>query len=192
MENEKNMILELQSEDGTSVKRELISIFESNGHQYAALLPVDDNEKVIEGASVELVRADPYQDEEIGDDYMLSEIKSDEELEAAKSEFEKLFAAQIQVDNLDELQTLTFTKDDGSCEQWKVLDLFEHSNHTYIALISADVNPEVENTDINLMRAELKTKDGIEECDVYAIPTDEEYEEAANVFEQRIVLASKT
>lgn len=61
MEDRKNIVLTMQYEDGTSGKRELLSIFKAgNGRDYAALLPLDENESVQDGASIELVRVKPY------------------------------------------------------------------------------------------------------------------------------------
>ena len=114
MEENKNIILTMQYEDGTTGKRELLSIFKAeNGRDYAALLPLNEDETAQDGASIELVRVTPYQNEDMEEDYMIESITTEAELQTAKEAFEQLsVVATDEADeaSIDDLPTLSFQK----------------------------------------------------------------------------------
>lgn len=191
MEENKNIILEMQYEDGTSGKRELLSVFKAdNGRDYAALLPLNEDESVQEGASVELVRVKPHQTEDMEVDYLIEGITTDEELQIAKAAFERLdFVAAEDEDgtSTEDLLTLTFENGEGQMEDWKVVDVFDHRDRKYIALIpQSDAESGDGRINIHLMRLTLTVQNGVEGCEVSSIPSDMEYDEVAKVFESRV------
>lgn len=190
MEERKNTILTLQFEDGTSGKREVLSIFKAdNGREYAALLPLDENENVVEGANIELVRVKLYQNEDMEEDYLIEGITTDAELQTAIEAFERLnIMSEEDTDevNMDELLTLSLKNDKGQFEDWKVVDVFEHNGRRYIALIPMSNIEDAENINIHLMRLNLTVQGGIEGCEIAPIPSDMEYDEVARVFEKRM------
>lgn len=194
MEDMKNVVLTIDYDDGTSGKRELLSIFKAeNGRDYAALLPLNDDETVQENVSVELVRVKQYKNEDMEDDYLIEGISSEAELKTATEAFEQLEivdtgeqdVAEKQNTTMEELLTLCFKNGNGQFEEWKVVDVFEHRNRKYIALIPASEYKD-ENININLMRLDLTVQGGIEGCEVTTIPSDMEYDDVASVFEKRV------
>ena len=193
MEN-KNIIITMEYADGTSGKRELLSIFKAeNGRDYAALLPLNDNETVQDNASIELVRVKKYENEDLEEDYLIEGISSGEELKTASEAFEQLEIVSVvgeddttaQDKAFDDLQTISFKNGNGQFEDWKIVDVFEHHNRKYIALIPM-TETEGETININLMRLTLTVQGGIEGCEVTTIPSDMEYEDVASVFEKRV------
>lgn len=193
MEN-KNIIITMEYADGTSGKRELLSIFKAeNGRDYAALLPLNDNETVQDNASIELVRVKKYENEDLEEDYLIEGINSGEELKTASEAFEQLEIVSVvgeddttaQDKAFDDLQTISFKNGNGQFEDWKIVDVFEHHNRKYIALIPM-TETEGETININLMRLTLTVQGGIEGCEVTTIPSDMEYEDVASVFEKRV------
>lgn len=196
MAENKNIILTMQYEDGTTGKRELLSIFKAdNGRDYAALLPLNDDESVQDGASIELARVKPYQNEDMEEDYLIEGITTEAELQTAKEAFEQLsIVATNETDeaSIDDLPTLSFKNGNGQLEDWKIVDVFDHNKRKYIALIPVSDNTYGENINIHLMRLELTVQGGIEGCEVSTIPSDMEYEEVAGVFEKRVSEANET
>lgn len=196
MEENKNIILTMQYEDGTTGKRELLSIFKAeNGRDYAALLPLNEDETAQDGASIELVRVTPYQNEDMEEDYMIEGITTEAELQTAKEAFEQLsVVATDEADeaSIDDLPTLSFKNGNGQFEDWKIVDVFDHNNRKYIALIPVSDNADGEKIHIHLMRLELTVQGGIEGCEVSTIPSDMEYDEVAGVFEKRVSEANET
>lgn len=197
MEENKNIILTIQYEDNTSEKKELLSIFKAdNGRDYAALLPLNDDESVQENASIELVRVKPYQNDDMEEDYLIEGITTEAELQTAKEAFERLSivdsdeAGETDESSIEELPTLSFRNGKGQFEDWNICDVFDHNGHKYIALIPVTENGE--NINIHLMRLKLTVQGGIEGCEVYSIPSDMEYEEVAGVFEKRVNEANQT
>lgn len=196
MAENKNIILTMQYEDGTTGKRELLSIFKAdNGRDYAALLPLNDDESVQDGTSIELARVKPYQNEDMEEDYLIEGITTETELQTAKEAFEQLsIVAADETDeaSVDDLPTLSFKNGDGQFEDWKIVDVFDHNKRKYIALIPVSDNTDGENINIHLMRLELTVQGGIEGCEVSTIPSDMEYEEVAGVFAKRVSEANET
>ena len=189
--NEENIILTMDYADGTAGKRELLTVFlATNGNQYAALLPLNEDESVQEDASIELVRVKAYENEDMQEDYLMEEIETDSELKIAMEAFEQLEVRDLAVnqeEDHDGLVTLNFTNEAGESEPWKVVDVFEHNNRKYIALIPlSEMETMEDQIQIYLMRLELTVKEGIEGCEVRTIPSDMEYEEVSRVFETRI------
>ena len=91
MEDKENIVLTMEYADGTSGKRDLLSIFKAeNGRDYAAILPLNDDETVQENASVELVRVTQYKNEYLEIDYLIECISSEAELKTATEAFEQL------------------------------------------------------------------------------------------------------
>jgi len=196
MNEEKNIVLTMEYEDGTSGLRELLSIFKAdNGRDYAALLPLNKDESVQENANVELVRVKPYQNDEMEEDYIIDGITTDAELQTAREAFERLsFVTVDEVDeaNVEDLPTISFKNGNGQFEDWKVVDVFDHNNHKYIALIPVSEVEDGVNINIHLMRLVLTVQGGVEGCEASTIPSDMEYEEVANVFENRVNEANRT
>lgn len=196
MNEEKNIVLTMVYEDGTSGLRELLSIFKAdNGRDYAALLPLNEDESIKENANVELVRVKPYQNDDMEEDYIIDVITTDAELQTAREAFERLsFVAVDEVDeaNVADLLTISFKNGNGQFEDWKVVDVFDHNNHKYIALIPVSEVEDGGNINIHLMRLLLTVQGGVEGCEVSTIPSDMEYEEVVNVFENRVNEANRT
>lgn len=191
MEEIKNIILTMEYADGTSGKRELLSIFKAdNGRDYAALLPLDESEKAQEGGSIELVRIKSYQNEDMEEDYLIEVITTATELQTATEAFERLDIVEVAESDgtsVEDLPTLSFKNGNGQFEDWKVVDTFDHNNRKYIALIPlSDVEDGGLNINIHLMRLSLTVQGGIEGCEVSTIPSDMEYEDVASVFESRV------
>jgi len=190
MEEAKNIILTMEYADGTSGKRELLSIFKAdNGRDYAALLPLDESEKVQEGGSIELVRIKPYQNEDMEEDYLIEVITTETELQTATEAFERLEIVDVEEKDgtsVEDLPTLSFKNGNGQFEDWKVVDTFDHNNRKYIALIPLSDVEDGGNINIHLMRLALTVQGGIEGCEVSSIPSDMEYEDVASVFEKRV------
>ena len=84
-----------------------------------------------------------------------------------------------------------FKNGNGQFEDWKIVDVFDHNNRKYIALIPVSDNADGENIHIHLMRLELTVQGGIEGCEVSTIPSDMEYDEVAGVFEKRVSEANE-
>lgn len=194
MEEAKSIILTMEYADGTSGKRELLSIFKAdNGRDYAALLPLDESEKVQEGGSIELVRIKPYLNEDMEEDYLIEVITTETELQTATEAFERLEIVDVEEKDgasVEDLPTLSFKNGNGQFEDWKVVDTFDHNNRKYIALIPVSDVEDGGNINIHLMRLALTVQGGIEGCEVSSIPSDMEYEDVASVFEKRVSEAS--
>lgn len=189
MEDDKKIILTIQYDEGTTERKELLSIFKAdNGRDYAALVPVDDAEKIREGADIELVRVKQYFDEDMREDYLIDGITTEAELQTAKEAFERLSAAEIDENSegMESFPILSFMNDNGNYEEWKAVDVFEHNHRMYIAMIPLAIIGNDSNINIHLMRLKLTVDSGIEGCEVTAIPSDMEYEEVAGVFEKRV------
>lgn len=189
MDENKNIVLTITFEGGTVGKRELLSIFSAdNGRKYAALLPLNDDETVQTDANIELVRVTPFINDDDKDDYIIEGITTDEELSTAKEAFDKLPLVEIGADedsDIGDLPTVSFVSGNGEAEDWRILDVFDHDNRKYIALIpESEINER--NINIHLMRLELTNQNGEEGCEVSSIPSDMEYEEVLKVFESRI------
>lgn len=190
MEESNNIILEMQYEDDTSGKCELLSIFKAdNGCDYAALLTLNEDGSVQEGASVELVRVKLHQAEDMEVDYLIEGIDTDEELQTAKAAYERLDFIPVDEEgtSVNDLLTLTFENSEGQMEDWKVVDVFDLRNRKYIALIpQSDAESGDGRINIHLMRLTLTVQNGVEGCEVSSIPSDMEYDEVAKVFEARV------
>lgn len=184
--NENKIVMMLDYEDGTKGKRELLSIFPANnGNEYAALLPLNDDETPMLNANVELIRAVPFINEDNETDYKLEAISSEGEFAAAQEAFSKISEGS-EPEELDDLPTLTFPNENGEDEEWQIADIFEHRNRKYVALIPKSSIVE-DNAEIHLMRFTLKEQDGVEGYEVSSIPSDMEFEDVSKVFEARIL-----
>ncbi len=181
-----NLILTIDYLDGSKGKRELISIFSAyNGREYAALLPLNDDETAIEGASIELLRAEKFINDNNEEDYFIDGIESEEELRVVTEAFESLLDEKSDVN--EELQVITFTNDKGEVKDWKIIDVFDCNNRKYIALIPMDNNQnQIDNINIYIMRLELIVQGGIEGCEVTPILSDMEYDDVICEFERRV------
>lgn len=189
-ENEK-IVLTMGYEDGTSGKRELLSMFDAeNGRKYAALLPLNDDETIQAGASVELVRIKPYVNEDMEQDYLVDGITTDAELTTAREAFEQLMCVTVDDEapepNVEDLQSISFKNKNGQFEDWKIVDIFDLNNQKYIALIPFSEAKGGENINIHLFRLALTEQGGIEGCEVTSILSDMEYESVATAFEKRV------
>lgn len=88
MSNEYETIT-LDFEDGTIVECEAVELFEVDGRQYMALLPVEEVEED-EEAEVYLLRYIDVNDEE----FELEDIETDEEFDKVAAEFDKIVAEE--------------------------------------------------------------------------------------------------
>jgi len=182
MEDKKNTILEIQYIDGTHGKRKLLSIFQAgNGQDYAALMPLNEDESVQDSEIVELVRVKLCQNDNMEEDYLLESISTETELQVAAEAYEVYKGETEQTDTAD-LLTLSCKNDKGQLEDWKVVDVFVVSDRRYIALTPV-TDAEDSNINIYLMRLNLTVQGGVEGCEVTSIPSDMEYEEVAHVFD---------
>ena len=182
MEDKKNTILEIQYIDGTHGKRKLLSIFQAgNGQDYAALMPLNEDESVQDSEIVELVRVKLCQNDNMEEDYLLESISTETELQVAAEAYEVYKGVTEQTDAAD-LLTLSCKNDKGQLEDWKVVDVFVVSDRRYIALTPV-TDAEDSNINIYLMRLNLTVQGGVEGCEVTSIPSDMEYEEVAHVFD---------
>ena len=85
-EMEDEDIITLEFEDGESVETEVMGVFEADGKEYIALVPLDGSDDVY-----------IYGYKEIGDEeYELVDIDDDEEFNKAVAEFDKLVAEDIE------------------------------------------------------------------------------------------------
>ena len=83
-ELEDDDIITLEFEDGENVETEVMGVFEANGKEYIALVPLDGSDDVY-----------IYGYKEIGEqEYELVDIDDDEEFNAAVAEFDKLVAEE--------------------------------------------------------------------------------------------------
>lgn len=192
MDDDKEIILTLQYEDGTQGKRKLLAIFEAdNGNEYAALIVLNDDDSVQEGADIELVRAKPYQNENMEEDYIIERINSEAELQVAIDAFDRLAPVE-NAEAENDLLTLSFKNGNGQFEDWSVVDVFDHNGRKYIALIPLSEVKGNGDVNIHLMRLKLTVQSGIEGCEVFSIPSDMEYDEVERVFQNRVNEANKT
>ena len=85
-EMEDEDIITLEFEDGESVETEVMGVFEADGKEYIALVPLDGSDDVY-----------IYGYKEIGDEeYELVDIDDDEEFNKAVAEFDKLVAEDLE------------------------------------------------------------------------------------------------
>lgn len=88
MNNEYEMIT-LDFEDGATVECEAMGIFEVEGNEYIAFLPVEEGEGVEEG-DVYLYRYKEVSEEE----FEIEDIESEEEFEKVAAEFDKIMSEE--------------------------------------------------------------------------------------------------
>ena len=85
-EMEDEDIITLEFEDGESVETEVMGVFEADGKEYIALVPLEGSDDVY-----------IYGYKEIGDEeYELVDIDDDEEFNKAVAEFDKLVAEDVE------------------------------------------------------------------------------------------------
>lgn len=77
-------VITLQFEDGQDVECEIMGVFDYNGKEYIALIPLDGTDDVY-----------IYGYQEVGDDeFEILEIEDDAEFEAVVAEFDKIMDEQ--------------------------------------------------------------------------------------------------
>lgn len=77
-------IITLEFEDGVELECEIMGVFECNGKDYIALIPLDDSDDVY-----------IYGYKEVGEDeFELVDLEDDAEFEAAVAEFDAIMAAE--------------------------------------------------------------------------------------------------
>lgn len=87
-ENKQNVqeeaVITLEFDDGVELECEIMGVFEHNGKEYIALIPLDDSDDVY-----------IYGYKEVGEDeFELVDIEDDEEFEGAVAEFEAIMAEE--------------------------------------------------------------------------------------------------
>lgn len=178
-------ILDVDFENGTKGKRELIAAFRAqNENCYFALCPVGENGESQEDV-IELVRA-VIKDN--GEDYALESIDTEEEFELACITFNAVHNSFMEEANAvpDLSFNISLQNENGVLEEYEFIDIFECHGQQYIALI-----PESEvddnNITIRLMRFDRVLLDDEANFKVTAIPSEAEYNEALDVFETRLL-----
>lgn len=94
---DEEIFVTLDLDDGSSVECEILTIFEVNGRDYIALLPVDENEQPDEESEVFIYR---YSEDEEGNP-SLENIEDDEEYEIVADRFDELLDEEV-FDELDD------------------------------------------------------------------------------------------
>ncbi|MCI9426980.1 MAG: DUF1292 domain-containing protein [Eubacterium sp.] len=84
--DDEDICVTLELDDGTQAECEILTIFEADGRDYIALLPVDENGEELEEGTVYIYR---YIENEEGSP-TLENILDDEELEAVETQFNDL------------------------------------------------------------------------------------------------------
>lgn len=191
MNEDNKIVFSMEYEDGTSGLRELLSIFTADNEQeYAALLPLNEDGSEREDASIELVRLNPFVDEDGYQDYRMEGIDTDEEFQIALRAFEGGLTAAVEgeggAEDEDAPLTLTIPDKDGNVVEWSVVDVFDHYNRKYIALIPMEGVADDEDIGIYLMRLNVTGEEGFEECDLMHISSDMEYDAVVRAFEARM------
>lgn len=86
LNNEDDMLVTLNLDDGTDIECKILTIFETNAQDYIALLPLDENGRESDEGEVFIYR---YFEDENGEP-SLDNIQSDEEYEAVSDRFDEL------------------------------------------------------------------------------------------------------
>lgn len=197
MSEQERIILSVEFENDKKALREVMAIFPAeNGHTYAALLPITSAGNAEPGAAIELVRATPCKAEDGTDDYIIGAIKSDMELDIARTAFLllELPAPNMDTEKLEEetaptpLPSLQIISEGGESQTWQIVDFFTIEDKQYAAMTLVDPLPAEKQAgeDISLFRVENAVQDGQEGLSVSGIPTEEEFENAKKVFENRL------
>ena len=84
--DEEDILVTLEMDDGTTAECEILTIFEVNGRDYIALLPLDEKGSPNEDGTVYIYR---YQEDEDGNP-SLENIMDDAEYEAVEERFDEL------------------------------------------------------------------------------------------------------
>lgn len=90
-DHEEESIITLEFDDGESIECEALGIFELEGKEYAALVPVDED----------MDDVFLYEYKETGDQFELVDIEDDEEFEKVVAEFENILE---EMDALEETE----------------------------------------------------------------------------------------
>ena len=80
-----DIVVTIELEDGTTRDFEIVTIFPVDGRDYIALIPIDENEQIIEEEGVYLY---PYR--ETDGEYYVDNFESDEEYERVSRAYEAL------------------------------------------------------------------------------------------------------
>lgn len=80
-----DIVVTIDLEDGGSIDCEILTIFTVDKQDYIALMPIDENEKVIESEGVYLYR---YFEE--NGEYSVGNIESDAEFEKVSKELDRI------------------------------------------------------------------------------------------------------
>lgn len=92
-----DMFVTLDLDDGSSVECQILTIFEADGRDYIALLPLDENGDANEDGEVFIYRY--YEDEE--GNPSLENIEDDEEYEIVSDRFDELLD-EAEFEDLDD------------------------------------------------------------------------------------------
>lgn len=86
LSDDEDICVTLDMEDGEQVECEILTIFEVDGQDYIALLPIDEEEPEVKESDVYIYR---YFEDEDGNP-SLENILNDEEYEAIEEKFDEL------------------------------------------------------------------------------------------------------
>ena len=88
-DEDENLVLDVEMEDGVKRECQVLCIYEVEGQNYAALLPIEQFDGVDEGEEVD-AEVFFYRYDENGDDIELSTLESDEEFNMVRGIFEQI------------------------------------------------------------------------------------------------------
>ncbi len=80
-----DIVVTIDLDDGSTMDFEIVTIFTVDEQDYIALIPIDENEKIIDGEPVYL-----YRYNEIDGEYYVDNFESDEEYEKVSKFFDSL------------------------------------------------------------------------------------------------------
>ena len=95
--DDEDMFVTLDLDDGSSMECQILTIFEADGRDYIALLPVDEDEQPNEDSEVFIYR---YSEDAEGNP-SLENIEDDEEYEVVSDRFDELLD-EAEFEDLDE------------------------------------------------------------------------------------------
>ena len=96
--DDEDMFVTLDLDDGSSMECQILTIFEADGRDYIALLPVDEDEQPNEDGEVFIYR---YSEDAEGNP-SLENIEDDEEYEVVSDRFDELLD-EAEFEDLDDL-----------------------------------------------------------------------------------------
>ncbi len=95
--DDEDMFVTLDLDDGSSMECQILTIFEADGRDYIALLPVDENENPSEESEVFIYR---YSEDSEGNP-SLENIEDDDEYEVVSDRFDELLD-EAEFEDLDD------------------------------------------------------------------------------------------